>query len=81
MRRLARDAKKWAELRRVLQTQFRVARKFATDYCRRYNTNQISKYVQQLDKFESEISGQIDQLDRTVRELLQIVRLPIAHIQ
>lgn len=81
MRRLARDAKKWAELRRILQTQFRAARKFATDYCRRYNANQTSKYLQKLEEFESEISSQIGQLDQTVKELLQIVCQPATHIE
>ena len=73
MRRLAKDAQKWAELRRILQDQIRTARKFVVDYCQRYDANRTPKEVQRLDEFEVDVTNRISQLDQTVRELLQIV--------
>jgi hypothetical protein len=75
MHRLAKDAQKWAELRRILQDQIRGARKFVADYCQCYNANQTPKDVQQLDEFEINVNNRIRELDQTVRDLLQIVRI------
>jgi hypothetical protein len=73
MRRLARDAKRWAELRRILQAQIHAAREFLTVYCQRYNANQTSDDMKQLNEFEGDVVSRISQMDQTVKELLQIV--------
>jgi hypothetical protein len=76
MHHLARDAQKWAERRNILQDQVHEAEKFVTDYCRRYNGNQTLKDLKSsIHEFEANISKRIDQLDQTVRDLLQIVSI------
>ncbi|KAA8641770.1 uncharacterized protein ATNIH1004_010709 [Aspergillus tanneri] len=70
---LASDAQKWTELRTILLSQAREARKFVNDYCQYYNVNSIPKELMLLiDEFELSINNQIGQLDQTVRDLLQI---------
>jgi chromosome condensin MukBEF ATPase and DNA-binding subunit MukB len=76
MHRLAKDAQKWAELRRILKDQVREAKKFVTDYCQRYNANRTPKDIELLtNKFEVKVNDRIGQLDQTVRDLLQIVSI------
>lgn len=71
---LANDAQRWAEFRSSLQDQVRRARKFAVEYGQRYNENQIPKdTLQVIGEFESRVSDLINELDQTVRDLLQIV--------
>jgi hypothetical protein len=76
MHRLAKDAQKWAELRDILQGQVREIKKFVTDYCQRYNANQIPKDLELVtDGFELDVNNRIRQLDQTVTDLLQIVSI------
>jgi hypothetical protein len=71
---LANDAQKWTQFRSSLQDQVREAQKFAVEYGQRYNENQTSKDMQQvIGEFESRVGDRINELDQTVRDLLQIV--------
>jgi hypothetical protein len=74
IRRLANDAKKWAEFRDSLRDQAYRAKEFVLGYGQRYNESQSVKKLQQLiDEFESSINNRIGRLDQTVRDLSQIV--------
>lgn len=74
MRRLAKDAQKWTELRSLLQNHTDVAQKFVADYSERYNANQFPKDLQHsVNEFKVKTSRRIDQLDQTIRDLLQFV--------
>jgi hypothetical protein len=77
MHHLVRDAQKWAEHRNILQDQVHDAEKFVTDYCRRCNGNQTreDRELLLIHQLEANISKRIDQLDQTVRDLLQIVSI------
>lgn len=71
---LAKDAQKWAEFRSSLQAQVHKANDFAREYGQRYNKIQISKDTQQvIEEFESGVNDRLNELDQTVRDLLQIV--------
>jgi hypothetical protein len=71
---LANDAQKWAQFRSSLQDQVRVAQKFSVEYGQRYNENWTSKDMQQvIGEFESRVGDRINELDQTVRGILQIV--------
>jgi hypothetical protein len=60
--------------RSSLQDQVRKAQNFAVEYGQRYNENQTLKDMQQvIGEFESKVSDRINELDQTVRDLLQIV--------
>lgn len=74
MRQLARDAQKWTELRAILQDHTSVAQKFIVEYSERYNANQFPKDLQDtVDEFKAKITRRLDQLDQTIRDLLQFV--------
>jgi hypothetical protein len=78
MRRLAKDAQRWAELRSILQDHADVAQKFIVEYSERYNANQFPKDLQHTVKeFKAKISLRLDQLDQTIRDLLQFVSFRI----
>jgi len=67
----------WAKFHSSLQDQVRNARDFAVEYSQRYNENQSQKdMLQVIGEFESKVSQRINELDQTVRDLLQIVSLP-----
>jgi hypothetical protein len=71
---LANDAQRWTKFRGSLQDQVRRAQKFAMEYSQRYNENKTPKDMQQvISEFESRVSDRINELDQTVRDLLQIV--------
>ena len=71
---LAKDAKRWTEFRSSLQDQVREAQNFAVEYSQRYNEYQALKDMEHvIGEFESRVSNQINVLDQTVRDLLQIV--------
>lgn len=75
MRQLARDAQKWTELRSILQDHTDVAQKFIVEYSQRYNANRFPTDLQNtVDEFKAKISRRLDQLDQTIRDLLQFVR-------
>uniref|UniRef100_A0A093V638 Serine/threonine-protein phosphatase 6 regulatory ankyrin repeat subunit B n=1 Tax=Talaromyces marneffei PM1 TaxID=1077442 RepID=A0A093V638_TALMA len=72
MRRLARDAQKWTELRSILQDHTDVAQKFIVEYSERYHANQFPIDLQRtVNEFKVDISRRLDQLDQTIRDLLQ----------
>lgn len=71
--RLAEDAKEWARLRVILQGQIQVARDFSAEHCRRYNADKGKVVQRALDSFSDEVGSQLDQLDQTVKDLLQLV--------
>ena len=76
--RLAEDLKEYAEVRKVFRGQIRSARKFVTDYCERYYQDNDGKEMKvPINEFEVDIGEKIDQLDQTVKDLLQFV---CAHI-
>jgi hypothetical protein len=57
-----------------LQDQVRTAQDFAIEYSQRYNENQTPKDMQQvIGEFEATVSDRINELDQTIRDLLQIV--------
>jgi hypothetical protein len=57
-----------------LQDQVRTAQDFAIEYSQRYNENQTPKDMQQvIGELETTVSDQINELDQTIRDLLQIV--------
>jgi hypothetical protein len=71
---LANDAQRWAKFRSSLQDQVRSAREFAMEYNRRYNEKKTLKYMpQEIGELESTVSDRMNDLDQTVRDLLQIV--------
>ncbi|KAI0509403.1 hypothetical protein F5B22DRAFT_328250 [Xylaria bambusicola] len=73
MRRLAKDAQKWVELRSILQDQVRGAKEFVTDYCQYFNANNTPEDLQSvIEEFEQNTNTRIGQLDQTSRDLLQI---------
>lgn len=75
MRQLARDAQKWTELRSILQDHTNTAQTFIVEYSQRYNANRFPKDLQTtVDEFKAKISRRLDQLDQTIRDLLQFVR-------
>ncbi|EED14695.1 ankyrin repeat-containing protein, putative [Talaromyces stipitatus ATCC 10500] len=72
MRRLAKDAQKWTELRSILQNQADVAQNFIVEYCERYNANHVPDELQQsVDELKVKIGHRISHLDQTIRDLLQ----------
>ena len=72
---LAEDAKGWAQLRSVLRNQIREARSLAAEYCRRYDQGNGPKATQMaINQFDAEVNGQINQLEQTVKDILQFVR-------
>ncbi|KAI1126704.1 ankyrin repeat-containing domain protein [Nemania abortiva] len=71
MHHLAKDAQKCAELRDILDDQVHEAKRFITDYYRRYHADQTPD-LEVLNDFERVVSNQIGKLDQTVRDLLQI---------
>lgn len=78
MRRLARDAQKWTELRSILQDHTDVAQKFIVEYSERYHANQFPIDLQRtVNEFKVDISRRLDQLDQTIRDLLQFVRFSV----
>ena len=71
---LAEDLKEWAELRKAFKGQIRSARKFVSDYCHCcYQDDNEKDMKAPIDKFEAEIGERIDELDQTVKDLLQFV--------
>ena len=73
--RLAEDLKEWAELRKAFKGQIRSATKFVSDYCHCcYQDNNEKEMKASIDKFEADIGERIDELDKTVKDLLQFVR-------
>jgi hypothetical protein len=72
--RLANDAQKWTELSSNLRGQIHTARKFAIDHCNRYNGGKGLNVVQEtVEGFSEKVTGRIDHLNQTVRDLLQLV--------
>ncbi|KAL7935803.1 hypothetical protein V8C35DRAFT_262360 [Trichoderma chlorosporum] len=71
---LAKDAQTLAELRTVLaRLTFDVGR-FMNNYCAHYNANQVPQTLRKLikDDMEIGINKKLEDLDQTVRDLLQI---------
>ncbi|KAL7953705.1 hypothetical protein V8C34DRAFT_317924 [Trichoderma compactum] len=71
---LAKDAQKLADLRSMLASQTSEAEKFIKDYCLRYNANRIPPGLLELLKSDIELGvrKRIEELDQTVRDLLNI---------
>lgn len=67
----------WTQVQASLAEQLSQARYFVTQYQRFSETRKFSEKMQSMiDGLDKEISGQIDKLEQTVRDLLQIVRFP-----
>lgn len=74
MRRLAKDAQKWTELRSIMQDHADSAERFGVYYCERYNANKIPEELHKsVNELKVKVSGRINQLDQTIRDLLQFV--------
>ena len=72
--RLAEDARESAKLRKAFRGQVRVARDFVIDYCRCCDLDEDRKAIQSpIDRFNADIGEKINQLDQTVKDLLQFV--------
>lgn len=72
--RLADDSKEYAEVRKVFRGQIRSATKFVTEYSERYDQEKDAKEMKApIKEFEADIGERIDQLDQTVKDLLQFV--------
>lgn len=74
--RLAKDAQKWTILRRLLRGNVEEARRFATNYCHKYqNGVGLKSTLEATDQLELRVNYRIDKLDETVRDLLQFVSI------
>lgn len=75
IRHLAKDAQQWAMLRKVLRGQVSSANEFAEEYCRRYDQGRgLSVMQAAIDRLSGQVTDQIDRLEQTVKDLLQLVR-------
>jgi hypothetical protein len=75
MRRLAKDAQTLTEFRLTLQNHANVAENFFVKYCQLYDASRVPKDLQrQVNEFQAKVNNQINQLDQTIRDLLQFVR-------
>lgn len=72
---IAESMQQWTQIQAALAEQLSQARNFVTQYQRFSETRKFSEKMQgMIDGLDKEISGQIDKLEQTVRDLLQIVR-------
>lgn len=73
---LAKDALELAQLRSDFQGQYQSAQNFVVEYCRIYDEDGGRKTMQsEIDQFAVEVNNRFNQLDQTVKELLQFVRI------
>ncbi|KAH7200630.1 ankyrin repeat-containing domain protein [Fusarium oxysporum] len=81
--RLARLARNLAEIRNYLEDQFHEARPFSDDYRRRYNeTVGVSEKGQAtVNRCFENTTKKLDELDQTVRDLLQFASRLNVHIK
>jgi hypothetical protein len=71
---LAEDARNLAELRSILKGQIQSARKFAMKYCGKYDQDGGSRTMHsEIDQFATDVNEQFNNLDQTVKDLLQFV--------
>lgn len=74
---LADDAHKLAQLRSDFKGQIQSAQKFVIEYCDKYDDDGGRRTMQsEIDQFAVDVNEQFNQLDQTVKELLQFVRIP-----
>lgn len=77
--RLAEDAHELAQLRNNFKGQLQSAQKFVVEYCSKYDHDGGRKTMQlEIDQFAIDVNEQFNQLDQTVKELIQFVRLLIS---
>ncbi|GLB06206.1 hypothetical protein AtubIFM57258_001503 [Aspergillus tubingensis] len=70
---IAESMQQWTQIQASLAEQLSQARYFVTQYQRFSETRKFSEKMQiMIDGLDKEISGQIDKLEQTVRDLLQI---------
>ncbi|GKZ29624.1 hypothetical protein AbraIFM66950_005778 [Aspergillus brasiliensis] len=70
---IAESMQQWTQIQAALAEQLGQARNFVTQYQRFSETRKFSERMQSMiDGLDKEISGQIDKLEQTVRDLLQI---------
>jgi hypothetical protein len=63
-----------AQLRSDFKVQLQSAQKFGVDYCSKYDDNGGRRTMQpKIDQFAVDVNEQFNQLDQTVKELLQFV--------
>jgi hypothetical protein len=73
---LAEVAYELAQLRSDFKVQLRSAQKFVVDYCGKYDENGGRRTMQpKIDQFAVDVNEQFNQLDQTVKELLQFVSI------
>lgn len=76
---LAEDAREWATLRKALKSQVHAARDFVLKYCLCCNQAEHQRRMQlPINQFEADITEKINELDQTVKDLLQLVRTSTA---
>lgn len=73
--RLLEHARLWAELRRNLDRQIIVAENFNNVYVRRFHQEPSKDLEDRIKHFAQSITSQIDRLDQTSQDLIQIVRI------
>ncbi|PYI08660.1 hypothetical protein BO78DRAFT_428018 [Aspergillus sclerotiicarbonarius CBS 121057] len=70
---IAESMQQWTQIQATLAEQLSQARNFVTQYQRFSETRKFSEKMQDtIHGLDREISGQIDKLEQTVRDLLQI---------
>jgi hypothetical protein len=70
---LAEDAQEWAKLRKALRVQVEALGNFMRDYCRCCELAPSKAMWQPIKQFDHEVNEKINQLDQTVKDLLQLV--------
>jgi hypothetical protein len=71
---VAENMRGWTQLRGVLREQLDQARAFVSQYQRFSETSRFGGHMNEtIDALDRDISGQIDKLEQTVRDILQIV--------
>jgi hypothetical protein len=74
--RLAEDAHELAQLRSHFQGQVQSAQKFVVGYCGKYDDGVGRRTMQsEIGQFAVDVNEKFNQLDQTVKELLQFVRI------
>jgi len=70
---------KWTQIQGTLAAQVTEARSFVSQYQRFSETRHFSENINKtIDLLERDVSNQIEKMEQIVRDLLQIVWIPIS---
>lgn len=79
---VAENMLRWTRIQGTLAEQLHQAREFVSQYQRFSETRQFSEEINRtIDSLEREVSNQIDKLEQTFRDLLQIVSVSYGYGQ